>query len=66
LKHLQSIEHIEIEGTSNYSIKFFFSANEFFENDSLAVKFIMLSDDEVDKIEGTDIKWKEGKDITKK
>ena len=26
----------------------------------------MLSDNEADRIEGTDIKWKEGKDITKK
>ena len=28
--------------------------------------FIMLSENETDKIEGTDIKWKENKDITKK
>jgi len=66
LKHLQKIEHHEEEGTDNYSLKFIFGPNEYFENEALTVRFVMLSENEVDKIEGTDIKWKEGKDITKK
>jgi len=66
LKHLQKIEHHEEDNSNNYSLKFYFGPNEYFENEVLTVRFVMLSENEVDKIEGTDIKWKEGKDITKK
>jgi len=66
LKHIIKIEHLDEEGTENYLIKFHFSPNEYFENETLSARFVMLSENEVDKIEGTDIKWKEGKDITKK
>ena len=66
LKHLQRIENIDEEGTENYTIKFHFSPNDYFENEILSARFVMISDNEADRIEGTDIKWKEGKDITKK
>jgi len=66
LKSLTKIEHHPEEGSENFSLKFFFAPNEYFENDVLTVKFTMLSEQEVDKITGTEIKWKEGKDVTKK
>jgi len=66
LKHIIQIDHITEEGSENFVLKFHFSPNEYFENNALTARFIMLSENEVDKIEGTDIKWKEGKDVTKK
>jgi len=66
LKHITKIDHVEEEGKENFSIKFHFSPNEYFENEVLTARFVMLSENDVDKIEGTDIKWKEGKDLTKK
>jgi len=47
-------------------LEFFFTPNEFFENTSLKVYFEMLTENDVDKIKGSEIKWKEGKDLTKK
>ena len=60
------IEHIPEEENDNFSIKFHFSPNEYIENETLSVRFVMFSEDQVEKTEGTEIKWKAGKDITKK
>lgn len=66
MKHVTIVEHIAEEENDNFSIKFTFSPNEYIENESLTVRFVMFSEDQVEKTEGTEIKWKAGKDITKK
>jgi nucleosome assembly protein 1-like 1 len=66
LKKITKIEHIPEDNTENFEIKFHFAPNEYFENTHLGVKFFMIDQGEPEKTEGTEIKWKEGKDITKK
>jgi len=66
LKHLKEIKHFTEEGTENFSLEFHFAPNEFFENEVLKVRFAMISENDVEKIVGCAIKWKEGKDTTKK
>jgi len=60
------VEFAGEENSDNYTIRFVFKPNEYFENEVLSVKFWMLDDNEVERIDGTEVKWKEGKDITKK
>ena len=66
MKKITSIEHIPEDDNDNFTIKFSFAPNDYFENDTLSVKFTMLDEGQPLKSEGTEIKWKEGKDITKK
>ena len=66
LKSLNKIEHIPEDEGDNFSFRFHFAPNEHIENDVLSTRFVMIDENEVERIEGTDIKWKEGKDITKK
>ena len=67
---LQSIRHIESERTDKpktLTVHLHFAPNEFFENEKLSLKVVYKEDEEdVEKIEGTEITWKEGKDVTKK
>jgi len=63
---LREIKHKSVEGSEDFALEFHFAPNEFFENDVLTAHFKMLSDNDVDKIVGTTIKWKDGKDLTKK
>lgn len=78
LKHLLDIRlsylnenEKEYEGKPGFKITFIFSPNEFFENETLDKSY--LYQDEVGysgdfvyyKAIGTDIKWKEDKDLTK-
>jgi len=53
LKHLLEVRHSAEEGTENFSLEFIFSPNDFFTNDILAVRFKMLTENDVDKIVGT-------------
>lgn len=66
LKHLNKLEYETETGTNNFILKFHFTPNEYFTNELLTKKFFITEDDEVTKTEGTDIKWKEGKNITVK
>jgi nucleosome assembly protein 1-like 1 len=66
LKSLTMIEHIPEEEGEDFTFKFYFAPNEYFENDVLTIKFVMTNEHEVKKTEASEIKWKEGKDITKK
>ena len=66
LKHLTQVDHDPEEDNDNFTLKFHFSANEYFENESLSIKFYLLNENEPEKTEGTEITWKEGKNITKK
>jgi len=66
LKKVTSLEFIPEDATDDFVIKFTFAPNDYFENESLSVKFFMAGDNEPLKTEGTEIQWKEGKNITKK
>ncbi|KAJ9468896.1 putative nucleosome assembly protein [Diplonema papillatum] len=68
LKHLSDIEsHDEPQG---FRLTFHFSENEFFENRSLTKTYKVVNTemdiDDVEQIIGDDIKWKDGKNVTKK
>ena len=67
LKHVNNVEAERLENPKALLVRFFFSTNEFFTNDSLSLKIFYRGDqDDVEKIEGTVINWNEGKDPTKK
>jgi len=66
MKYLTRIEYVLEENSHNFTLKFQFKPNEHFENDVLSVRFIMADESEVSETEGTEIKWKYGKDLTKK
>src|SRR5205823_1896650 len=69
---LTHLKHIDTERgeepAKHLTVKFQFEDNEFFENKELllTVTYKGDQDDTVQKIEGTKINWKEGKDVTKK
>jgi len=66
LDHLTklSVEDVEKEATG-FSINFHFSENEWFSNEVLSKTFAMGEDGE-QVYTGTEIKWKEGKELTRK
>jgi len=67
LKHITTIHHLPEEEGNNFTIRFTFSPNDFFTNDKLEVKFFMIDENEPEKCQLLEeIKWKEGKNITKK
>ena len=67
LKHIKHIDSERSDNPKTLTVKFTFNENEFFDNTELSLKVIYKDDgDQVEKIEGSDIKWKEGKDVTKK
>lgn len=66
MKHVTRIQYSSEEDTDHFTISFYFSPNEYFENTCLAVKFIMVDEEEAEGSKATEIKWKEGKNITKK
>jgi nucleosome assembly protein 1-like 1 len=58
---------IKEKDTKNYSLVFEFSENEFFENSELKKRMIFDKDEaNADYSEGTEIDWKNGKDVTVK
>lgn len=67
---LQFLRHVETERQEKpktLTVKFHFNQNEFFTNETLQLTIFYRGDeDEVEKIEGTQINWAEGKDPTKK
>jgi len=67
LKHLKHVETERSDSPKALLVRFLFNANEFFTNTELKLKVFYKGDeDEVEKIEGTEINWNEGKDPTKK
>lgn len=69
LKHLTKIEYKYSEDAANphnFTVTMHFSANEYFENDVLTTEFIMREPRDILETKGTELKWKEGKDFTKK
>jgi len=49
-----------------YDLTFLFEKNDYFGNDTLKKTFVMTKQNVIEKCEGTEITWKEGKDPTKK
>jgi len=69
LKHLTKCEYKFSEDAAtphNFTITMTFTPNDYFENDVLSVTLHMKEPRDITKTEGTEIKWKEGKDTTKK
>ncbi len=67
LKKITKIDCIPEKGDSNdFTIVFHFAPNDFFENNSISAKFFLVEDDVAEKIEASEIQWKEGKNITQK
>jgi len=69
LKALTRIEYKYSEDAAtphNFTITMHFAPNEFFENDVLSVLLHLQAPRDITKTEGTEIKWKAGKDTTKK
>jgi nucleosome assembly protein 1-like 1 len=67
---LKFVRHIDTEKTDSpktLCVRFLFNANEFFTNTELKLKVFYRGDnDDIEKIEGTEISWNEAKDPTKK
>ena len=55
--------HTEDKG---FDIEFRFEGNEFFSNSTLRKTFIVPKENVIEKIIGTEIEWKDGKNITEK
>lgn len=68
LRSLKTIEHIpEEQEKYNFTLKFNFKNNEFFTDETLSVRFVMLNQgEEIVRIEASPIHWKEGKNYTKR
>mmetsp|Transcript_62917 Transcript_62917/g.73208 ORF Transcript_62917/g.73208 Transcript_62917/m.73208 type:complete len:358 (+) Transcript_62917:37-1110(+) len=69
LKALRRIEYFPSEDTEkphDFTLKFHFAPNDYFENDVLIKEFQMEDEREAKKTECTEVKWKEGKNVTKK
>ena len=66
LKAITKIEDTNETGNDNFTITFHFAPNDYIENETLSVKFIMIDENEPAKTESDEIKWKEGKCLTRK
>eukprot|EP01022_Parablepharisma_sp_SALTPOND_P012574 TRINITY_DN161_c0_g2_i12.p3 TRINITY_DN161_c0_g2~~TRINITY_DN161_c0_g2_i12.p3 ORF type:complete len:531 (+),score=109.12 TRINITY_DN161_c0_g2_i12:7135-8727(+) len=67
LKHLSDIRKVPLQGDS-YKLVFTFTPNDYFTNTELIKTIIMDEENsnECKEAQGTEINWKEGKDVTKK
>ena len=69
LKTLKNISYSASTDQSkphNFTLTFTFGPNSFFENDVLTKSYQMEEEKTCEKTVGTEIKWKEGKNLTKK
>ena len=67
IKFLKKVEYIKIdESEHSFELRFHFAANDYFTNEVLKKTFYMKDEDMAEKSVGTEIAWKEGKNITKK
>jgi hypothetical protein len=49
-----------------FDLFFRFEKNDYFNNAELKKSFTMSKQNVIEKCEGTDIEWRQGKDVTKK
>jgi nucleosome assembly protein 1-like 1 len=67
LKHLKNVETKRTDEPKTLSVIFHFDKNDYFAHDVLTLKLHYKGDEnDVTKVEGTQIVWAEGKDPTKK
>lgn len=68
LEYLRDISSSNLEGRKGFKLTFAFAENPYFENLVLEKSYLMADDEDpiLEKIEGTDITWKTGKNITVK
>ena len=64
--YLQDIQCILHDPGYGFDLIFTFEKNDYFKNASLTKKFVMTRQNVIEKCEGTEIEWKDGKDVTKK
>lgn len=66
LRHLQNVE-CELHSTGyGFDLIFTFEKNEYFKNAQLKKSFVLTRQNIIEKCEGTEIDWIDGKDVTKK
>lgn len=58
LKYLTDIKHMSEPNSDNFTLEFHFKDNKFIHNSVLTKKYILGSNSEVERGEGTEIKWK--------
>ena len=73
LKHLIDIEHIAIENSNDFMLKFYFTPNDYIQNTVITKRYIMYSSNANDegrknikKIECTPLKWRNGMNLLEK
>jgi nucleosome assembly protein 1-like 1 len=66
LMHLVDVTSVLHEKGFGFDLTFTFEKNDYFNNDVLKKSFIMSRENVIEKCEGTEISWKDGKDVTKK
>lgn len=65
--HLLDIECILHDPGYGYDLIFTFEKNDYFKNDKLKKSFVMTKNQNmIEKCEGTEIDWKDGKNVTQK
>lgn len=69
---LKSLKTIQLKASDDnlrphdFTLVFTFGPNDYFENDVLTKTFYMKDEKDCEKTSGVDIKWKDGKNLTKK
>ena len=66
MKKVEVVLPEDVDHPHNFTLKFHFDANDYFDNDLVIKEFQMKDEREASKTECTELKWKEGKDVTKK
>lgn len=66
LMHLQDVTCNLHEQGYGYDLIFTFEKNDYFSNETLKKSFVLTKQNVIEKCEGTEIAWKDGKDVTKK
>lgn len=66
MMHLQDVSYTLHQEGHGYDLMFTFEKNDYFSNEVLKKSFVMTKANVIEKCEGTEIQWKEGKDVTKK
>jgi nucleosome assembly protein 1-like 1 len=66
LMHLLDIECVLHNPGYGFDLVFTFEKNDYFKNEKLRKSFVMERQNMIEKADGTEIEWKDGKDVTKK
>ena len=64
--HLQEVDCVLHTEGYGFDLVFKFEKNDYFNNAELKKTFVMTKQNVIEKCDGTEIDWKENKDVTKK